>query len=87
MLSNTPIYLQQFFSVLGSIHFQSHNPKYSRFGYCQCLFLKMAEEDVVLEQPKVKKKKYLVKFTNQADKWSTQFLFLKKLTSRETYAI
>ena len=34
-----------------------------------------------------KEKKYLVKFTNQADKWSTQYPFLKQVTRGETYAL
>ena len=46
----------------------------------------MAEADVVPE-PKVKEKTCLVKFTNQADKWSTQYPFLKQSTREDTYAL
>ena len=46
----------------------------------------MAEADAVSE-PKVKKKKYLVRFTNQEDKWGTQYPFLKQSTRGKTYAL
>ena len=46
----------------------------------------MVEADIVSEL-KVKKKKYLVKFTNQADTWSNQYNLLKQSIHWETYAL
>ena len=73
--------------MLSSFHFQSHNLKYSikvrllsksafKNGRSRCYLLAASKE-----------KKYLEKFTNQADKWSTQYPFLKQLTRGETYAL
>ena len=80
MPPNTCICLQQFFCVLSSFHFESHYPKCSikvhfpsksvfKNGRSRCCLGAVSKE-----------KKYLVKFTNQADKWSTQYPFLKQST-------
>ena len=81
MPSNTRICLQQFFYMLSSFHFQSHNPKYSiKVRFPSESAFKNGGSRCCLE------KMYLVKFTNQVDKWSTQYPFLKQSTRGETYA-
>ena len=73
--------------MLSSFRFQYQNPKY----YIKVRFpsksaFKNSGSRCCLGAES-KEKKYLVKFTNQADKWSTKYPFLKQSTRGKTYAL
>ena len=76
-----------FFCVLSSFHFQAHNPKYSiKARFLSKSAFKNGGSRCCLGAES-KEKKYLVRFTNQEDKWGTQYPFLKQSTRGKTYAL
>ena len=77
----------KFFCMLSSFHFQSHNPKYlNKVWLLSRSVFKNGGSRCCLKVES-KEKKFLLRFTNQADKWSAHYSFLKQLTRGKSYAL